>query len=511
MTTAPILVAYGSARGTSAKISKRIGAELHIEAVALNDVTVDQLSNAKIAIFVAATTGNGQNPSNCDEFMTRLEGSGVDLSGLRYALLALGSTNFEFFCRTGKTLNSLLERSKATPLIPYAESDKASEDLGESVVEKFVADVLLAVRGSAQEGSAGAIVVTPVDTAEDAPPRGFEFVPIHAVTRMSSGTYTPALWRIRFAVPHGVRYVAGGHILIMPENQKSVVAQVLSKLHLPPTFSVVDPTGESLIPEKVTTEQLFARFIDLACRVPAKLAEFFGVTDVKSANVGEFLLNEVTSFPEAGVLLNALPKINPRTYSLSSEREEYAEILVGDRLMPDGKPGLASRFLSDPETVKIAVKFIDGMFTYPADPSTPIVITALGTGISPVFSILDHRSKGGKFGKCVLLYGVRFEAAGHQVIQELQEMKKNGVIDELFVCVSREGDKVHIGDAMKQNAQLFWDVWKDPKAEAFYCGPPGGFESFREAMVGVGVAVGGLDKDSALSVFEKHKANVEAF
>lgn len=511
MAAAPILIAYGSARGTSTKISKRIGAGLRIEAVALNDITEAQLAQAKIAIFVAATTGNGQNPTNCDEFMSRLEASSVDLSGLRYALLGLGSTNFEFFCRTGKTLNALLEGKHATPLIPYSESDKATEDLGESVIEKFVADVLVAVRGSGQEGSASDTVFTPVESAEDLPPRGFEFVPVHSVTRMSSGTYVPALWRIKFGVPSGVRYAAGGHILILPENHKNVVAEVLRKLGLPPAFSVVDPTGETLIPEKVTTEQLFSRYIDLACRVPAKLAALLGVSEVKSGSVGEFLLKEVDHFPDAGVLLNALPKIAPRTYSLSSEREEFADILVGDRLMPDGTPGLASRFLSDPETVRLAVKFINGIFTYPTDPATPIVITALGTGISPVFSILDHRSKGGKFGKCILMYGLRFEAAGHQVIQELQEMKKNGVIDELFLCISREGDKLHIGDAMKQNAQLFWDVWSDPKTEAFYCGPPGGFESFKEAMLDVSVSVGKLDKESALSMFEKRKANVEAF
>jgi sulfite reductase (NADPH) flavoprotein alpha-component len=96
--------------------------------VPINSIPDNAFASATLAIFVISTTGNGQFPKNADNFSSRLSMSSVNLSNLRFAELALGSSYYKQYCLAGDTIYKILTEHGAEPLIPYAKSDRAAPD-----------------------------------------------------------------------------------------------------------------------------------------------------------------------------------------------------------------------------------------------------------------------------------------------------------------------------------------------------------------------------------------------
>ena len=72
---------------------------------------------------IAATTGEGDGPDPMAAFMRRYMTAPADLSGLSYALLALGDRTYADFCGFGRALDIWLQRSGAAPLFDRVEVD----------------------------------------------------------------------------------------------------------------------------------------------------------------------------------------------------------------------------------------------------------------------------------------------------------------------------------------------------------------------------------------------------
>jgi len=121
-------------------------------------------------VFVVAPTGNGRNPSNCDRFYRALREGGLDLSGLRFALLGLGSGYYRHFSRTGAGLDRSLARFSAMPLIPYERSDRAAADASEGAIAGLLSQLTAALGREARAPTfelRAAVAAAP----GDAPPR----------------------------------------------------------------------------------------------------------------------------------------------------------------------------------------------------------------------------------------------------------------------------------------------------------------------------------------------------
>ena len=506
------MIAYGSSRGGAERVAKTIATNLGLTAVPLNEFDRKKLLTAKFAIFVISTTGNGQYPSNCQAFCQDFEGCSMNLSHLRFALLALGSTYYKLFCRAGDNLLRMLENKGAQPLIPYMRSDKAAPDYGEGVLKEFATKLMEALTKSGNEKESSLEINEIPHEDVDLPPRGFTFAPVLDKQLLSSEGYKPALRRYRVALPPGVKYEAGWHVKVVPENKASLAQSVIDKFGFKGemTVEVKDPTGTTLIPEKVTVFQLFKRYIDLNCRVTQRLLEHCGKKETKAATVAKFLLEEYDKTGESLCdFVNMLPLIEPRTFSVASEREEGADLVVVDRWIGD-VPGFATGYLSDEETTRLSVAFTEGLFAYPVVPDTSMIVVGLGSGIAPVLSILERRKKN-VGGKCFVFFGVRYHDAAAVVIQELEQYKKDGVIDELFVCISREGEKQHVDDVIKKNAEKVWQLWEPFETELFYCGTPKGYDTVRECLTQLATTCGNQTRTNAVFMCSRHKLNVEAY
>ena len=86
--------------------------------------TFRQLRNVAI---VTSTYGNGEVPDMGIDFWEELKSSKVEMTNVRYGLIALGDKSHEIFCGAGKAISKKLDELKCTKVIQNLECDGDTE------------------------------------------------------------------------------------------------------------------------------------------------------------------------------------------------------------------------------------------------------------------------------------------------------------------------------------------------------------------------------------------------
>lgn len=142
-------VLFGSVTGNAEEIARRIHADLpshgltqgHICSLA-DHATVPAFTkpDARASVYnviVVSTTGDGDPPDTIRPFMKLMRCKDrTRLTGLQFAVLGLGDTNYENFCKTGKRVDSSLPKIGAERFLARGDAD---DGVGlELVVEPWI-------------------------------------------------------------------------------------------------------------------------------------------------------------------------------------------------------------------------------------------------------------------------------------------------------------------------------------------------------------------------------------
>ena len=127
-----ILVAYASEGGRAQQLAQHTARRLsgpaqdQVECLALNQLSLSRLQQLQQLIVVASTYGDGEAPDNGRLFLPRLAAATVP--GLKFAVLALGDSDYPQFCAFGKQLQQQLIRGGAQPLFELVCLDRQQRD-----------------------------------------------------------------------------------------------------------------------------------------------------------------------------------------------------------------------------------------------------------------------------------------------------------------------------------------------------------------------------------------------
>ncbi len=132
-----LTILYGTETGNCKGIAQKVAAKATKNGVSpwvydLADYTVEQLQEIDHPVlFIISTWDEGLPPPKAKPFCDSLMTSELDLSGLRYTVLALGDTEYELYCECGIQVDNRLKEMGAECLLPRT-------DLGEDFLVFYI-------------------------------------------------------------------------------------------------------------------------------------------------------------------------------------------------------------------------------------------------------------------------------------------------------------------------------------------------------------------------------------
>ena len=439
------------------------------------------LKREKFLCLAVSTQGEGDPPDSARRFYEFLQGKRApELNGTRFAVLALGDSGYEHFCKTGRDMDQRLAELGARRLFPVAECDVDFEDAANEWRERVVAELLRKpINGAAAPAVSAA--------AQQAWSRQNPFAAeVTTNIRLTGDDPDKRVHHLEFSLDgSGMTFAPGDSLGVWPENPDRLVAETLDTLGATGD-DVVDIRGE-----RAKLLEWLSRRLELSPLSPAvvaRWAELKGATELcareaaaafAKGRTAADLFRRVPAKGDIGGALGALRKMSPRLYSLASShaaREGEAHLLVGvcRHLDANGvmQNGLCSGYLSGLESGQTARVFAheNEHFRLPENNDAPIVMIGPGTGVAPFRAFLEERESRGAKGRNWLFFGERKRREHFLYQAEFQQYQADGLLTRMDVAFSRDGPaKVYVQHKMLARAEELWG-WLRDGAFVYVCG-----------------------------------------
>lgn len=509
----------GNAKGVAQALLKEAqAAGIQAQLCDASDYKGKDLAKETHVIFVASTNGEGEAPDNAlalHEFLKSKKAP--KLPNLKYGVLGLGDSSYQFFCQTGKDFDQFLENLGAQRLVERLDADVDYQAAATEWRKQVLSILKDELTGAAAVTSVATFAVS--QTAEShyskEQPYTASLSTSQKITGRDSGKDVRHI-EIDLA-DSGITYQPGDALGVWYENRPQLVNALLDSVGLS-GHEEVQVDGETLSLYSALTHhyeitaanpQLVAQFAELAqsekltslAQDKEALREYATRTQVID------VLREEKVPLSASQLLSLLRRLTPRLYSIASSQSEVGEevhLTVGVveyEYKGEQRLGGASSFLAhqleEGAPVKVFVEH-NNNFKLPSDDNAPLIMVGPGTGIAPFRSFIQERENRGAAGKNWLLFGDRTFTQDFLYQVEWQKYLKSGVLNRLDVAFSRDqNEKVYVQHRLLEQAELVWQ-WLQEGAYFYVCGDASRMaKDVHQALITVVEQQGGLNREQA--------------
>ena len=419
-----LLIVYASQGGTARALAERSAEQLHEAGVEVGVARLGSLEPAALAsrsrlLFIVSTYGEGEAPDSAahfDRLLSRFKG---DLSGLEFALLALGDRQYSHFCGFGRRLDARLQKLGARPLFDRLDVDRA--DAG---ALRHWQQQLAHLSGNSQ--------------FVDWQPAIYQPWRLHRRELLNEGSLGSPVFRVTLRPAGDIpRWQAGDIAEIGPRHAPAMVEQLLVQAGFDP--------AQAVAPE----QSLAAALSDK--RLPADPQALRGM------NLDALL---------------ALPPLPHREYTIASvPSEDCIELLVRQAHYPDGRLGLGSGWLcrhaAPGYEIDLRVRTNPGF--HGPQPQVPLILIGNGTGLAGLCAHLRERAETGG-SRNWLLYGERSVTHDWLLQDELQTWLDSGHLQRLDLAFSRDqAERVYVQHRLRDAADEL-RRWVSDGAAIYVCG-----------------------------------------
>ncbi|MDH0346049.1 assimilatory sulfite reductase (NADPH) flavoprotein subunit [Aeromonas dhakensis] len=493
--TAPsgnLTILYGSQTGNAKGVASAIKAQaeargLPVTLTSMADYKPKQLKKETHLLVVVSTYGEGEPPESAVDLYEQLKKGKVGkLEGLKFAVLGLGDSSYEFFCQTGKDFDSLLTKAGADRVHELASLDVDYQDAAKAWGEQ----ALNAIAATLSAGPTGSSIASAVQQAVGHSQYSKEnpFPARLSVNQKITGRdSTKDIRHIEISLEEsGIRYQPGDALGIWFDNDADLVGEVLALADLSGDEATARGSLREVLSRELELTRLHGGFITGLAEISdnAALKDLAGDKAQVNALVASAQVVDVLKrFPTALTaeqLIGLLRPLTPRLYSIASsqsEVEEEVHLTVGVVRYPqeDGtvRSGAASSYLADrlPEDAEVRV-FVEhnDNFRLPQNPDTPVIMVGPGTGIAPFRAFLQEREAQGADGKNWLFFGNPHFTQDFLYQVEWQRYVKSGLLSKISLAFSRDqANKIYVQDRLRE-AGLELYQWLEAGAHFYVCG-----------------------------------------
>lgn len=487
-----LTILYGSQTGNAKGVATAIKAQaeargLPVTLSSMADYKPKQLKKESHLLVVVSTYGEGEPPESAVDLFEQLKKGKIGkLDGLKFAVLGLGDSSYEFFCQTGKDFDDFLAKAGAERIYELASLDVDYQDAAKSWGEQALNAITATLSTGAASNSVASAVQQAVGHSQYSKENPFP-ASLSVNQKITGRDSTKDIRHIEINLADsGLTYQPGDALGVWFDNDAELVNEVLALTGLSGDEATAHGSLRAALSSHFELTRLHGGFITGLADISdnAALKDLAGDKAQVNALVASAQVVDVLKrFPTALTaeqLVSLLRPLTPRLYSIASaqsEVEEEVHLTVGVVRYPqeDGtvRSGAASSYLADrlieDGEVRVFVEHNDN-FRLPQNPDTPVIMVGPGTGIAPFRAFMQEREAQGAEGKNWLFFGNPHFTQDFLYQVEWLRYVKSGLLSKISLAFSRDqANKIYVQDRLRE-AGLELYQWLEAGAHFYVCG-----------------------------------------
>ncbi|TDF34468.1 assimilatory sulfite reductase (NADPH) flavoprotein subunit [Alteromonadaceae bacterium M269] len=523
--SAKMTILYGSQTGNAKGVAENF--KNHAEAAGLNvqlmnmaDFKPKSIKNETHVAIVVSTHGEGDPPDDAIELHEFLGSKKAPkLDALKYSVIGLGDTSYEFFCQTAKDFDQKLSALGAKAVTELVSCDVDYDEAAEG----WIASVTSKLKDELSKSSQ--VVAMPGVTLKESAPIVHEYTKKNPYTatlgeqiKITGRDSVKDIRHVEISLEDsGIQYSPGDALGLWFTNDPALVDEILTILELDGD-DAVNLAGDSMalkaaLVEKLELTQSYPNFVKSYGEnsQDEKLKALLATpADLRDYLADRQIVDVIRDFPvkiEAQQLVDALRPISPRLYSIASSQAEVEEEVhltvavveydaFGQKHL-GGASGFLAERLEEEQEVRVYIENNDN-FRLPADPNTPVIMVGPGTGIAPFRAFMQERDAQEAEGKNWLFFGNPSFTQDFLYQVEWQRFVKDGVLDKISLAFSRDQEhKIYVQHRLlEQGAEVY--QWLEEGAHFYVCGDANQMaKDVHEALISIVEKHGGKNREDA--------------
>ncbi|MCT4330887.1 diflavin oxidoreductase [Elizabethkingia anophelis] len=466
-----ITLVYGTETGNSKKLATELAGVVKKKGIQvklgdLSQYKPKDLAKEEYLFVVISTQGEGEPPILAKKFYDYIHENELNLSNIKFGVLALGDSTYPQFCKTGEDVDIRFEVLGAERVIPLKRCDIDYEEDAHRWLDHIFEVV--------QNKEAGISQATPAKASSG---RKKYQGKVSAIINLNDITSDKETYHIEIETEEPIAYRPGDALGVIPFNSKSVVEEIIG-------LTGIDP-GKQIQTTRVTAsvEELLHQHLNISYLLKTTVAQYAQITGQDIPETRLSLLDLLRIYPvknaeEFEDIIKVLTVQAPRLYSVSSSPEAHGDseihitVAKSEFFINDKKQnGLCSGFLSEFEeggTVEFYIQEAKH-FKLP-ETAKDVIMIGPGTGIAPFRSFLWERDATGAEGRNWLFFGDRNFVSDFLYQSEFQDFLKTGALTNLDLAFSRDtAEKVYVQHRLQQKSSEVFQ-WLEGGASVYVCG-----------------------------------------
>ncbi len=490
-----LTILFGSQTGNAKGIAlaykdKAVAAGIPATVVSMADYKPRQIKNETHLAIVVSTHGEGEAPDDAVELHEYLGSKKAPkLPNLKYAVLGLGDTSYEFFCQTAKDFTARLSALGATAIIEQVDCDvdyDAAATLWQDNILTTIKDELT-VKTEVVAVAPAANIASVASIYSKKNPFNGTLLTAQKITGRDS---VKDIRHIEISLEDsGIQYQVGDALGVYFLNDSEVVDRIINAYQLDPQAQVQKGDNTFTLHAALTEQCELTLSYPTYIKALAEYTQDSGLlallddkTALREYIVPRQIVDIAIDYPvsiTAQQLVDACRPLTPRLYSIASSQSEVEdEVHLTVALVEydahgfahqGGASGFLATRLEEGANVKVYVEANDN-FRLPSDPNTPVIMIGPGTGIAPFRAFMQEREAQEAAGKNWLFFGNPHFTQDFLYQTEWQAYVKSGLLNNISLAFSRDqADKVYVQHRLlEQGEQVF--AWLEDGAHVYVCG-----------------------------------------